>query len=407
VGLGELLRASLESIRAHKLRSFLTLIGIIIAVTTVVAVASVISGLNAYVQDKVIQLSPDVFVVTKFGVITSREEFLDAIKRPNFTARDYQKLAGVLTRATAIAAEVGTNSAVKRADKRLGDVRVHGCTANYAALAGIDLESGRWFAESDDQSAQAAVVIGWDIKTELFPQVDPSGKLMLIGGVPFRVVGLIKQQGRTLGQSQDNQVFVPLNTFRKTWGTRNSVDMLVQARGGVPGVPEAADEVRAVMRALRHTPFRAPDPFGIVTVESLQVLWRQISAGSFIFTILIASVSLGVSGIVIMNIMLVGVVERTREIGVRLAMGARKRDIRRQFLVEAALLSTAGGIAGVLIGAGAPVMVRNLLSFPAQLTPVIVMMGIGLSTLVGLVAGYLPARNAANLTVVDALRDES
>jgi ABC-type antimicrobial peptide transport system permease subunit len=142
-------------------------------------------------------------------------------------------------------------------------------------------------------------------------------------------------------------------------------------------------------------------------VESLQVLWRQISAGSFIFTILIASVSLGVSGIVIMNIMLVGVVERTREIGVRLAMGARKRDIRRQFLVEAALLSTAGGIAGVLIGAGAPVLVRNLLSFPAQLTPVIVMMGIGLSTLVGLVAGYLPARNAANLAVVDALRDES
>jgi putative ABC transport system permease protein len=407
VSLGELFRASLESIRAHKLRSFLTLIGIVIAVTTVVAVASVISGLNAYVQDKVIQLSPDVFVVTKFGVITSREEFLDAIKRPNFTTRDYQKLAGVLTRATAIAAEVGTNSAVKRADKRLGDVQVHGCTANYADLAGIDLESGRWFAESDDQSSQANVVIGWDIKTELFPQVDPLGKVMLIGGVPFRVVGLIAQQGRTLGQSQDNQVFVPLNTFRKTWGTRNSVDMLIQARGGVPGVPEAADEVRAVMRALRHTPFRAPDPFGIVTVESLQVLWRQISAGSFIFTILIASVSLGVSGIVIMNIMLVGVVERTREIGVRLAMGARKRDIRRQFLVEAALLSTAGGIAGVLIGAGAPTLVRNLLSFPAQLTPVIVMMGIGLSTLVGLVAGYLPARNAANLAVVDALRDES
>jgi putative ABC transport system permease protein len=407
VSLGELLRASLESIRAHKLRSFLTLVGIIIAVTTVVAVASVISGLNAYVQDKVIQLSPDVFVVTKFGVITSREEFLDAVKRPNFTTRDYQKLAGILTRATAIAAEVGTRSAVKRGDKRLGDVQVHGCTANYADLAGIDLESGRWFAESDDQSSQANVVIGWDIKTELFPQVDPLGKTVLIGAVPFRVVGLITQQGRTLGQSQDNQVFVPLNTFRKTWGTRNSVDILVQAAGGVPGVSESTDEVRAVMRALRHTPFRAPDPFGIVTVESLQVLWRQISAGSFIFTILIASVSLGVSGIVIMNIMLVGVVERTREIGVRLAMGARKRDIRRQFLVEAALLSTAGGIVGVLIGAGVPSIVRNLLSFPARLTPLIVIMGIGLSILVGLVAGYLPARNASNLAVVDALRDEA
>ena len=407
MGLGELLRASLESIRAHKLRSFLTLLGIIIGVTTVVAVASVISGLNAYVREKVIQLSPDVFVVTKFGVITSREEFLDALKRPDFTTRDYQKLASLLTQASAIAADVGTRSAVKHADKRLGDVQVHGSTANYAALAGIDLETGRWFAEVDDQGSQAVVVIGWDIKTELFPQVDPIGKTVLVGGIPFRVVGLITQQGRTLGQSQDNQVYVPLTTFRKTWGTRNSVDMLVQARGGVPGIPAATDEVRAIIRALRHTPFRAPDPFGVVTVESLQILWRQISAAMFILILLISSVSLGVGGIVIMNIMLVGVVERTREIGVRLAMGARKRDIRRQFLLEAALLSTAGGLVGVLIGGMAPLLVRSLLNFPAQLTGFIALMGLGLSTLVGVVAGYLPARNASNLAVVDALRDES
>jgi putative ABC transport system permease protein len=221
------------------------------------------------------------------------------------------------------------------------------------------------------------------------------------------VIGLVTQQGRTLGQSQDNQVFVPMSTFRKSWGTRNSIDLLIKARGGVPGVEAATDEVRAVMRALRHTPFRSPDPFGVVTVESLQTLWRQVSAAAFILTILIASVSLGVGGIVIMNIMLVGVVERTREIGVRLAMGARKRDIRRQFLLEAALLSTAGGIVGVSIGAVVPVAVRTLLSFPAQLTPAIAVMGLALSTLVGIFAGYLPARNASNLTVVDALRDES
>ena len=405
--LGELLRAALESIRAHKLRSFLTLLGIIIGVTTVVAVASVISGLNAYVQDKVIQLAPDVFVLTKFGVITSRQEFLDALKRPNFTSRDFEKLAGTLTRAEAIGADVGTESAVKRGDKRLADVQLHGCTANYADLAGIDLETGRWFAESDDQSAQAVAVIGWDVRTELFPQVDPLGRTVLVGEVPFRVIGLITQQGKTLGQSQDNQVFVPLNSFRKTWGTRNSLDMLIKARGGVPGIDAATDEVRAVVRAMRHTPFRSPDPFGLVTVESLQVLWRQISAAAFILTILIASVSLGVGGIVIMNIMLVGVVERTREIGVRMATGARKRDIRRQFLLEAALLSTAGGTIGVLIGAAVPVAVRTLLSFPAQLTPPIAAMGLGLSTLVGLAAGYLPARNASNLTVVDALRDDS
>ncbi len=407
MSLSELARAALASIRAHKLRSFLTLLGIIIGVMTVVAVASVITGMNVYVRERIIQLAPDVFVVTKFGVIMSRDEFLDAIKRPNFTTQDYRRLASLLTRAEAIGAEVGTQSAVKHADKRLGNIQVHGCTANYADLAGIDLASGRWFSDADDQSSAAVAVIGWDIKTELFPQVDPIGRTVLVGSEPFRVVGLITQQGRTLGQSQDNQVFLPLNTFRKGWGTRNSIDMLVKARGGVPGVEAATDEVRAVVRALRHTPFRSPDPFGIITVEQLQALWRQISAAAFILTILIASVSLGVGGIVIMNIMLVGVVERTKEIGVRMATGARKRDIRRQFLLEAAMLSSAGGVVGVAIGAGVAFLVRNLSSFPAELTPAIAAMGLGLSTLVGLVAGYLPARNASNLTVVDALRDET
>src|SRR4029450_12671194 len=151
-------------------------------------------------------------------------------------------------------------------------------------------------------------------------------------------------QGGALGPSRDTQVLVPLQTWRRQFGARSSIDMLVRARGGGPGVEASMDEVRAVMRALRHTDFRAPDPFGVVTAESLQQLWRQISAAAFILTLLIASVSLGVGGIVIMNIMLVAVVERTRESGVRLALGARKRDIRRQFLLEAAFLSVAGGL---------------------------------------------------------------
>jgi putative ABC transport system permease protein len=407
VSLSELFRAAVESIGAHKLRSFLTLLGIIIGVTTVVGVASVISGLNAYVQDKVIRLAPDVFVVTKFGIIRSRDEFLDALKRPDFTPRDFAKLASVLTQVEAIGADVTTQSAVKHSDHRLGGVPVHGCTANYAELLGKDIEAGRWFVDSDDVGAHAVTVIGWDVKDELFPHQDPIGRTMTIGGVPFRVVGVVTQQGSALGQTEDNHVYVPLSTFRKTWGTRNSIDMLLKARGGVPGVAAASDEVRAVVRALRHTPFRAPDPFGLVTNDSLQDLWRQISTAAFVLTILIASVSLGVGGIVIMNIMLVGVVERTREIGVRLALGARKKDIRRQFLLEAALLSTAGGLIGVAIGGAAPMLVRAALNFPAQLTPTIVGMGLGLSTVVGIAAGYWPARNASNLAVVDALRDES
>ena len=407
MSLSELLRAAFESIRAHALRSFLTLLGIIIGVTTVVGVASVISGLNKYVADRVIRLAPDVFVITKFGIIRSRDEFLDALKRPDFTPRDFAKLESTLTKTTAIGADVSTRSAVKFRDRRLADIQVHGCTPNYAELIGKDLELGRWFVEGDERGAQNVAVIGWDVKDELFPLQDPLGRSLTVQGVPFRVVGVAAQEGSTLGNTADRDIYVPITTFRKTWGTRDSIDMFLRAAGGVPGVEPAIDEVRAVMRALRHTPYRSPDPFGVVTPESIQTLWKQISAGAFILTFLVASVSLGVGGIVIMNIMLVGVVERTREIGVRLAMGATKRDIRRQFLLEAALLATAGGVIGVLIGAGAPVLVRTALGFPAQITPGIAMMGLGLSTAVGLVAGYLPARNASNLPVVDALRDET
>ena len=403
----ELVRTALGSIRAHKLRSFLTLLGIIIGVTTVVGVASVISGLNAFVQDKIIQLAPDVYVITKFGIIRSREEFLEALKRPDFTPRDVERLEKTLVHAEALAADVNSRSPVKRRDKRLPDTPVHGCTANYATLLGKDLEMGAWFADADDRAARAVAVIGWDVKDELFPVQDPIGQTFTIDGVPFRIVGVVAQQGNVLGQTEDVNVYVPMSTYRKTWGTRNSIDMLIKARGGVPGVEASIDEVRAILRALRHTPFRSPDPFGVVTAESLQDLWKQISAAAFILTFLIASVSLGVGGIVIMNIMLVGVVERTREIGVRMALGARKRDIRRQFLLEAAILSCGGGLIGVTIGGLVPVLVRQQLHFPAQLTPGIALMGLALATLVGIVAGFWPARNAANLPVVDALRDET
>ena len=402
----DLPREAVQAMRANRLRSFLTLLGIIIGVSTLVGVVSVISGLNGWVQDKVIQLSPDVYIVQKFGIIRSREEFLDALKRKDISYDDYYRVAGLLRKAEATAAQVGTQSDVKRGARRLPDIRVQGSTASYGTLMNFNVEGGRWFVEGEDTSAQAVVVIGWDVKDELFPHQDPMGHTILVGGAPYRVIGLLAKQGRTLGQNNDATVIIPIQTWRRQWGARDSVDIVVKARGGVPGVESSVDEVRAVLRALRHTDFRAPDPFGVVTAESLQQLWRQISAAAFILSLLIASVSLGVGGIVIMNIMLVAVVERTREIGVRLALGARKRDIRRQFLLEATLLSLLGGVAGVLGGAAITLLVKNVLEFPASITPSIAAMGLALSAVVGMVAGYWPARAASNLPVVDALRTE-
>jgi putative ABC transport system permease protein len=193
-------------------------------------------------------------------------------------------------------------------------------------------------------------IIGADVKDELFQSLDPIGREILVGGAPYRVIGLLAKQGRTLGEERDKKVFIPIRSYQRLLGSRESLNLLVKARGGVEGLEASVDEVRAVMRALRHTSFHAPDPFGVVTAENLQELWRQISAAAFVLSMLIASVSLGVGGIVIMNIMLVSVVERTQEIGVRMALGARKRDIRRQFLLEAALLSMAGGLIGVCFG---------------------------------------------------------
>jgi putative ABC transport system permease protein len=402
----ELLREALRALRANGLRSGLTLLGIIIGVGTLVGVISVISGLDAFVKDKVIQLAPDVYVIQRFGIIRSREEFLEALKRRDLDWNDYEVVSRTLRRAEGVAAEAVTGSAVKFRDRRLADVRVQGTTANFGPMLRLDIVAGRFFTTGEDAAAAAVVIIGSDIKDELFPQLDPLGRTMLVGGAPYRVIGLLEKQGRVLGEERDRKVFIPIQAFRRQFGLREGLNLLIQARGGVSGVDASVDEVRALVRALRHTPFRGPDPFGLVTAESLTTLWRQISAAAFVLSLLIASVSLGVGGIVIMNIMLVAVVERTREIGVRLALGARKRDVRRQFLTEAALLSLVGGLVGVLLGALAALGVRGLLDFPAKVTPGIVALGIVLATCVGLVAGYWPARNASNLAVVDALRDE-
>jgi len=406
VSLRELTSEALRAIRAHTLRSFLTLLGIIIGVATLVGVVSVITGLNVFVRDRVIQLAPDVYVVQKFGIIRSREEFLDAVKRRDCDWNDYERLRDTLTRADAVAAQAVGRSAVTYRDRRLGDIQVEGTTANFGPLVRLDIAAGRFFTPPEDEVALAVTIIGADVKDELFGQLDPLGRDVLVGGAPYRVIGVLEKQGRTLGEDRDAKVFIPIQAYRRGFGSRSSLNILVKASGGVEGLDASVDEVRAVMRALRHTSFKAPDPFGIVTAESLQALWQQISAAAFILSLLIASVSLGVGGIVIMNIMLVAVVERTREIGVRMALGARKRDIRRQFLLEAAFLSVAGGLVGVVLGALAAFGVRGLLNFPASVTPPIVLAGIALSAGVGLLAGYWPARSASNLPVVDALRTE-
>lgn len=404
----DLVRASLRAIRAHTLRSFLTLLGIIIGVTTIVGVVGVISGLNTYVKDKIIVMAPDVYIVQKFGIMRSRKEFLNAVKRPPITWQEYERISsGVLRNAAQVSATAGMSMAVNNGSRRLPDISVVGAMPAFGPLFRLEFERGRFFTEEENRGALPVAVIGADTRDELFPGMDPVGRTLLIRGLPFRIIGAMPKEGKSIGFSQDTRVYIPLQVYRKNFmSASQSLELQIKAEGGVEGIEASVDEFRALLRALRHTSYSAPDPFGVLTQESLQELWQTISRVAFILLVLISSVSLGVGGIVIMNIMLVSVVERTQEIGVRLALGARKRDIRRQFLLEAALLALAGGILGVVLGWAATTLVRILAGFPAQITPGIVATGIGLSTLVGVAAGFLPALRASNLPVIDALRAE-
>jgi putative ABC transport system permease protein len=405
VKLPDLFAMAVDSLRVHKLRSALTLLGVVIGVMTVVSVLSVVRGLNDYVMDKVINLNPDVVVFAKYGIIRSRLEFILATRRKPVTVADL----AVVQRECRSCGEVG-GQASEAANLHVGrlklsDVAITGYTANAVSLLKIELQAGRFFTPVEDRHAAGVAVIGYDVKDQLFPDLDPIGRTLYLRGYPLRVVGLQKKLGKVLGQPRDNVVFVPLSFMSKVMSARQGIAIMARPARGMAGVEEMQDEVRMILRALRKTPFRSEDPFGVVGAEAIQALWRSISAGAFALMLLISGISLVVGGIVIANIMFVSVAERTQEIGLRLALGARRRDIRRQFLLESALLSTVGGAGGVLGGALVATVVSELF-LPSQLRPTFVIAGIVTATLTGVLAGLAPAAAAARLTPVEALRQE-
>ncbi len=401
----ETLRIAATALNTHKLRSFLTLLGVIIGVMTVVSVVSIIAGLNNFVSERLFRLGPDVYITTQFGIITNREQFLEAVKRKPIEWADYEAVRQRCRTCAIVGAHLQTRAAVKRESKRLAGVQIHGGTANAAEINNLDLEAGRFYTNTEDQHAALVVVIGSDVRDELFGKLDPIGRTMLVANQPMRVIGLLRKQGSLLGQSQDTVAYIPLSAFRKRFGTRRSLDLFVRSAGGVPGMQKSMDDVRVILRSRRHTAFRADDPFGMVSAEAVQNVWRGITAGAFALMILISGISLIVGGIVIMNIMLVSVVERTREIGIRRAMGATRRKIQMQFLAESILLALGGGLVGVLLGAAISQAI-DAFFLPTLVRPSLVVTGLLVAVLTGMAAGYFPARRAAGLAPVEALRYE-
>jgi putative ABC transport system permease protein len=395
---------ALQTLRVNKLRSSLTLLGVIVGVMTVVSVLSVISGLNSYVLNTVVNLNPDVVVFTKYGIVRSRLEFILARKRKPVTMRDLQIVRANCRSCGAVGAQADQVATVKAGSRKLSGVPISGYTANVSELLNIDLHSGRFFTPTEDEHATPVAILGYDLKEQLFPDLDPIGRRVTVQGYPLRVIGLQSKLGKVLGQNRDKVLFVPLSFLQKVMTSNEGISILVRPAHGMTGLHQTEDEVRTLLRSLRKTPFRAEDPFGVMGAEAVQSLWRSISAGAFALMILISGISLVVGAIVIANIMFVSVVERTQEIGLRKALGARRRDIRRQFLLESSLLATLGGAGGVVGGVLVSLLVARY--FPTEVKPAFIAIGLGTATLTGLLAGLAPAASAARLAPVEALRHE-
>jgi len=402
----EAVRIAVSSLWAHKLRSVLTLLGVVIGISSVIAVVSLINGLNSYVAERVFTLGADVFIISKGpNIVTNIDDFLETQKRKELTREEYLALRELCEGCREVGASLSRRADVKYGMNYVRDSSLRGYTASIFRMGDMEVHSGRFLAESDDLRSAPVCVIGWDIVENLFPGVDPVGKEIRVDGDVYQIIGVAKKQGSALGQSRDNWVVVPFNSYQKTYGTRQSVRMLVKA-GDPQKLDRAMDEARLILRARRHVAYSAKDDFHMDTNQSFLSLWAGISSAFFVVLFVIASVSLVVGGIVIMNIMLVSVTERTQEIGLRKSLGARSSDIRMQFLIESSTIAAVGGLWGVVLGSLVAKSVEWFFDLPTAIHLWAVLAGLVMSTAVGLFFGVYPASKAARLDPVVALRAE-
>jgi len=405
VTVSETLKLALDALRAHKLRSFLTLLGVILAVTTLVAVMSVISGLNMYVADRVANMGANVFMIDRFGIITSLDEFHKPQKRPMITLDDYNRLKDSMKLKQDIAAMEDRNAPTRSGNILMENTDVMGATPNFADVRNLNVAQGRFITEADEEHHAEVVFIGPDLANKLFPSVDPIGKTIRADTHSYEVVGVAEPLGSAFGQSQDNYMIMPLGTYQKGWH-RPQVDWLtimVQAPNAEM-MQSSQDEARMLMRAWRHVPYNEPDNFAILGSDSIMALWHDLTGNLAFVAMALVSVFLVVGGIVIMNIMLASVTERTREIGLRRSLGARKKHILLQFLTESAVLSATGGLIGVILAYSIVIFVRSTFSFPMETPLVAVILALSVSAAVGLFFGIFPAMRAAKLDPIEALR---
>ncbi|HLH06287.1 MAG TPA: ABC transporter permease [Terriglobales bacterium] len=406
----EAVRIALQSLWANKLRSVLTLLGVVIGVSAVIAVVTFVAGINGYVANKVFGLGADVFIIGKMpGVITDIDTYLDALKRKDLNMEDYRAVAESCNACSYVGASIlNTNGHVRYEDQASSDTMVRGMTSSMMVIYDEEIVAGRGLNENDVENSSHVAVIGQDILEKLMGgAIDPLDKLIRVDGQEYRVIGLGKKEGKTLGQSRDNYVLIPITAYLKQYGEHQSIRISGKAAGVGSQLQTAMDQARVTLRARRHDQPGKPDSFVIETNESFLSIWSSISSSFFIAMIAIASISLVVGGIVIMNIMLVSVTERTREIGIRKALGAKSGDVMRQFIIESSTMALVGGVLGIIWGIVVAKTVTGLIGMPSEIKAWAILAGLIVSATVGIFFGVYPARRAAQLDPIVALRAET
>ncbi len=404
----EAFRAAVRSIHSSKLRSFLTLLGVILATTALIVVMSLVHGMDVYVAETVSDMGTDGYQVQRIPLLGDFDpkKMLELDKKnPKLTSDEYRYIKSHQTLSREFGMQASSSVKLRYKDQKLDSVDLAGVTANTGVISDITVSNGRFLTEIDDQRHTGVVFIGEDVRAKFFPGADPVGKTISLDGTPFQVVGTATKRGSVFGFSRDNFVMIPIGTFFKTFGTHPETNFSGLAITH-DRLNDAQDEVRALLRAYRRLRPNQEDNFGLLASGSLVALWDQLTTVLATMAVGIVSIFMVVGGVVIMNIMLAVVTERTYEIGIRKAVGARQKDIMRQFLIESSMLSASGGLIGVGLAWLLTMLIRVVVGLPMVVPPTAILSGVGLTALVGLFFGAYPARKAARLDPIHALRWE-
>jgi len=403
----ENLKLAVAALWSHKLRTVLTVIGVVIGVASVIAIISTLDGMMLRITSVFDEMGASTVAVTRFGMITSRDEWLKAIKRKQITVEDARALEASCTLAEAVGLAVeGHVRTIKRGNKPLYSISINGYTANMSRINNLDIAEGRFFTDLDDEHRRRVAVIGQEVKDKLFPDEDPLEKEILIGGEKFVIIGVGAKKGSIMGENLDRYVYIPAHTMLQMTGLHQDINIMVKMRSEAM-MDQGMDQIRAVMRARRHTQYHDPDDFAMVTKDAVMGFVNSFTGTARLVTIAIPFISIIVAGIVVMNIMMVSVTERTREIGIRKAVGARSKHVLGQFLLEALMMCLIGGILGLAGGLGIASIASSKMGLPFVISVTAVVVGFSIPTIIGLVFGIYPAWKAAKLDPIEALRFES